>query len=121
MEIRDKKISIIGAVRSGVAAAELALEKGALPFVSDSGNEEKLSDAKKRFDELKINYEFGSHSEKIYDCDFIVTSPGVPSNSPVITKSIANGIDVYSEVEFASWFCKAKVAAITGRLLRQRC
>ena len=36
MNIDNKKISIIGAVRSGIAAAKLAKEKGAVPFVSDS-------------------------------------------------------------------------------------
>lgn len=114
MEIRNKKISIIGAVRSGIAAANLAKENGAIPFVSDSGSAEKLSDAKMQFDELGIEYEFGSHTDKVYDSDFIVTSPGVPSDAKVLQDAKDKGIEVFSEVEFASWFCKAKVAAITG-------
>lgn len=114
MNIRDKKISIIGAVRSGIAAAKLAKENGAIPFVSDSGSAEKLSDAKHQFDELNIEHEFGSHSDKVYDCDFIITSPGVPSGAKVIQNAKEKGIEIYSEVEFASWFCKGKVAAITG-------
>jgi len=114
MDIKDKKISIIGAVRSGIAAAKLAKEMGAIPFVSDSNNAEKLKDAKNQFDELGIEYEFGSHSQNVYNCDFIVTSPGVPSNATVLVTAREKGIEIYSEVEFASWFCKGKVAAITG-------
>lgn len=114
MDITNKKISIIGAVRSGIAAAKLAKDKGAIPFVSDSAGIEKLTDAKKQFDEMNIEYEFGAHTDRVYDCDFIVTSPGVPGDSPVLINAKEKGIEIYSEVEFASWFCKGKVAAITG-------
>ncbi len=40
MNIEDKKISVIGAVRSGTAAALLAKKLGAVPFVSDIGTKE---------------------------------------------------------------------------------
>ncbi len=114
MNIKDKKISIIGAVRSGIAAAKLAKLHGAVAFVSDSNTEEKLIDAKNEFERSGIDYEFGSHSTKVYDCDFIVTSPGVPSESEVLITAKEKGIPIYSEVEFASWFCDGKVIAITG-------
>ena len=37
LDIKNKKISIIGAVRSGLGAAKLAKQLGAIPFVSDAG------------------------------------------------------------------------------------
>ncbi|MEW6196080.1 MAG: UDP-N-acetylmuramoyl-L-alanine--D-glutamate ligase [Bacteroidota bacterium] len=114
MDIRDKKISIIGAVRSGIGAAKLAKKMGAIPFVSDSGTKENLKDAISVFDELGISYEYGNHSDRVYDCYFIVTSPGVPTNSPVLQKAVEKGIKIFSEVEFASWFCKGKIISITG-------
>lgn len=114
MDIRDKKISIIGAVRSGIGTAKLVKELGGLPFVSDSGTKESLKDAIAIFDSLRIDYEYGKHSERIYDCNFIVTSPGVPSDSEVLKKAFEKKISVYSEVEFASWFCKGKIISITG-------
>lgn len=114
MNIEGKKISIIGAVKSGIAAARLAKKLNAIPFVSDSSAEEKLINAKEIFEKENINYEFRLHSEKVYDCDFIVTSPGVPTNSEVLSKAIQNGIKIYSEIEFASWFCKASIISITG-------
>lgn len=114
MEIRGKKISIIGAVKSGVAAAALAKKLGAIPFVSDSSEVSKLLKTKNLFDAENIHYEFGVHSDLVYDCDFIVTSPGVPTNSEVLLNASAKGIKIFSEVEFASWFCKGKIIAITG-------
>lgn len=114
MNIEGKKISIIGAVKSGIAAARLAKKLNAIPFVSDSSSESKLANAKQIFENEEINYEFGSHSDKVFNCDFIVTSPGVPTNSEVLSKAIQKGIKIYSEIEFASWFCKAHIISITG-------
>ena len=114
MNITGKKISIIGAVRSGLGAAKLAKKLGAVPFVSDSGSKEKLADSVAVLEHSGIGYECGAHSDKIYDCDILITSPGVPTNSPVLVKAVEKGIKIISEVEFASWFCKGKVIAITG-------
>ncbi len=114
MDIRGKKISIIGAARSGTGAAKLAKKFGAVPFVSDSSPKDKLEKSISIFEYEKIAYELGAHSEKIYDCDFIVTSPGVPSDTPVLKKAEEKGIKIFSEVEFASWFCKGEIISITG-------
>jgi len=114
MDIRGKKISIIGAVRSGLGAAKLAKKLGAIPFVSDSSSEKDLSDSISVMKSESIAYECGAHTEKIYDCDLIVTSPGVPTNSVVLTNALKKNIKVVSEVEFASWFCKGSVISITG-------
>lgn len=114
MDIRDKKISIIGAVRSGIGAAKLAKKFGAVPFVSDSNSKDKLEKSISIFESEGIAYECGTHSEKVFDCDFVVTSPGVPSDSPVLLNAVKKEIKVFSEVEFASWFCKGGIISITG-------
>lgn len=114
MEITGKKISIIGAVRSGLGAAKLAKKVGAIPFVSDSGAKEKLIEWISKLEAERINYECGSHSDKVFDCDFIVTSPGVATDSEILVEARKRKIKIITEVEFASWFCKGKVISITG-------
>ena len=114
MNIEGKKISILGAERSGIAAAKLAKAKGAIPFVSDFAPLEKVEKRIAQLQEAGIEFETGEHSERVFDCEFIVTSPGVPSDVKVLQDAIEKGIPVYSELEFASWFCKGKVIAITG-------
>ena len=114
MEIKDKKISIIGAVRSGVGAAKLIKHLGGIPFVSDSGNADKLADSIKVLKENEIEYEVGSHTEKIFQCDLLVISPGVPTNSAIIQKATERKIKIISEIELAYNFCKGKIVAITG-------
>jgi UDP-N-acetylmuramoylalanine--D-glutamate ligase len=114
MYIKGKKISIIGAVRSGIAAAKLAKKLGAIPFVSDSGSKEKFENSIQVFESIGIDYEFGGHTEKIFNCDFIITSPGVPSDSPILLQAAERNIKVISELEFAAIFCDGIVISITG-------
>jgi len=113
-DISNKKVSIIGAARSGIAAAELALRKGAIPFISDRANEEKLSSNLSLIKQLNIDFEVGGHSEKIFDADIMVISPGVPTNSEIIQIAKSKNIKVVSEIEFASFFCFGKIIATTG-------
>lgn len=109
------KVSIIGAAKSGIAAAKLLNRHGAKVLLSDSSPEEKINKGNlNEIRSLNIKYETGFHSDKIFDCDLMVVSPGVPQDSEVIQTASAKGILVVSEVEVASWFCKGKIIAITG-------
>ena len=63
---------------------------------------------------MKLNYETDGHSEKVYKCDLMIVSPGVPSDAPVLKVAKGKNIKVISELEFASRFCKGKIVAITG-------
>jgi UDP-N-acetylmuramoylalanine--D-glutamate ligase len=114
MNIEGKKISVIGAVRSGIGAAKLIKKLGGFPFVSDSGDESKLSDSIKKLKELKIDYEVAAHTSKVYDCELMIVSPGVTSDAPILKNAAEKNIKVVSEIEFASSFCKGKIIAITG-------
>ncbi len=112
--IKGMKISFIGAARSGIAAAKLAKNLSARVFVSDAASKEKISNSVNELSKNNIPFEFGAHSEKMFDADLIVTSPGVPDDSFPITEAKRRGIEIVSEIEFASWFCKGKIIAITG-------
>ena len=114
LDIKNKKISIIGAVRSGLAAAKLAKILGAIPFVSDAGSEEKLKSSIEVLQKENIDFEVSNHSDKVFDCDLMVVSPGVPSNAEVIKNALNKKIKIISELEFASSFCKGNVIGITG-------
>ncbi len=113
-ELQNKKISVIGAERSGVAVAMLLHSNSANVFVSDFGKSES---AQKHIAELRaqnIECEFGGHSERVYDCSLMVISPGVPTNARVVVEAQRREIKVVAEIEVASWFCKGSIIAITG-------
>jgi UDP-N-acetylmuramoylalanine--D-glutamate ligase len=114
MEVKGKKISIIGAARSGVGAAKLVKRLGGIPFVSDFSPKEKIYDAVNQLEIEKINFEFGGHSDRVYESTLMIVSPGVPNDSQVLKNARAKGIKLISEIEFAYNYCKGKIIAITG-------
>jgi UDP-N-acetylmuramoylalanine--D-glutamate ligase len=113
-EVNNKKVAILGAARSGMAAASLLHQLGSHVFVSDIAMAEKKQQEIEILEGLGIPFEFGQHSEKVYDIDFTVLSPGIPLTSTVVQSILKKGIPIYSEVEVASWFCQSPIIAITG-------
>ena len=114
MEVKGKKISVIGAARSGIGAAKLVKRLGGIPFVSDFSPEEKIKDALKQLHKENIDFEFRGHSDRVYESSLMIVSPGVPNDSQVLKTARTKGIKLISEVEFAYYYCKGKIIAITG-------
>ena len=114
IEVEGKKISIIGAARSGIGAAKLIKKLGGVPFVSDFGSKEKLKESLNRLEQENIKYEFGGHSDSVYNADLMIISPGVPNDSAVVQNAHKKGIKLISEIELAYHYCKGKIIAITG-------
>ena len=114
INISGKAISIIGLGRSGVAAAKLAQHHGAHVFITDSISSELYRHTLNELKLLNISGEEGGHTDRIYNSDLIVLSPGVPKDSLIVTKAIERGIPVVGEIEFAFWFSKFPIIAVTG-------
>ncbi len=112
IDVKDKHIVIIGAARSGVAAAILLKNKGAQVFVSDFNQIGEYQ--KQLLLDQKIEFEEGGHSERTHKADFIVVSPGVPTEAPIVQHYLNSGKAVYSEIETASWFTDQSIIAATG-------
>ena len=108
--ILGKKIGILGAAKSGISAAKLAIKMGYEVVLSDINKNKKIDNGLKKL----LNIEFGCHSNLILDCDIIVISPGIPPNQPIIINAINKKIPIISEIEFASWFTKSKILTVTG-------
>jgi len=111
INLKDRNITVIGLARSGKAAAKLGIELGANVFISDQkGSNEELVE----LNQLGIQGEIGGHTNKIYEADLWVISPGVPKDSEMILKAQSKKIPIVGEVEFASWFTSAPIIAVTG-------
>src|ERR1051326_2350014 len=108
-----KSAAVIGAARSGIAASKLLVLKGYEVFLSDAGKT-LSSNVITELEKMNIDYEFGKHSDKVFEKDIIVLSPGVPQNSEVVQGAIKLQKPLYSEIEIASWFCEGKIISITG-------
>ncbi len=113
-ELKNLRISVIGAARSGIAVAKLLKSKGAEVFVSDHQPKEKLVESINVLESSAIHFEAGGHTERIFDSEIMVLSPGVPSNAKIVLEAESKGIRIISELELASWFSSAPIVAITG-------
>ena len=111
-EVSGKQITVVGAARSGIAVSRLLSESGADVFLTEF--KEGTAEMKQRLEESGVNFEFGGHTPRALDADFIVVSPGVPSNVPLLKSATEKGLAIYSEIEVAYWFCQAPIVAITG-------
>ena len=109
----NKKLVILGAGESGIGAAFLGIKKGYDVFLSD--NESIGKKLQKILDENNISWESGKHSlSKIETADFIVKSPGIPSDLPLISLLKSQGKKIISEIEFAARHTSATLIGITG-------
>lgn len=108
-----KRLVVLGGGESGVGTAILAKKKGYDVFVSDFG---KIKNNYKEVLVLnKINWEDEKHTEDlILNADIVMKSPGIPEKAPIVKKLIEKGIQVISEIEFASQYTEAITIGITG-------
>jgi len=108
-----KRLVILGGGESGVGTALLGKEKGFEVFVSDKGTiKDKYKDVLKH---NEIEWEEEEHSEKrILNADLVMKSPGIPDKVPLVKKLMEKGIEVISEIEFASNYTDAVIIGITG-------
>ncbi len=111
-EVTNKHIVVVGAARSGLAVASLLKRKGADVFVTD--NSAIAESAKSKLQELKIPFEENGHTDKAEGADFLVLSPGVPTEALLVQKYLEVGKKVFSEMEVAGWFNKSTIVAVTG-------
>jgi UDP-N-acetylmuramoylalanine--D-glutamate ligase len=115
MELKNKKVLVVGLGRSGAASAIFLQEHGARVIVSDSKSEAQLQGGVPALLDRGISIETGQHGERTFrDQDLIVVSPGVPSDQPQLQHARTLGIPVIGEVELAFRFLQGKVLAITG-------
>src|ERR1700694_1058070 len=115
MELKNKRVLVVGLGRSGVAAATFLQEQGARVIVSDTKTEAQLQNEISLLLDRGISIETGRHGERTFrDQDLIVVSRGVPSDQPQLQQARSLGIPVIVEVDLACRFLKGKIIAITG-------
>ena len=106
--MKGLRVGIIGAGRSGTAAARFLRGLGARVLLSESGrlNGPRLPG---------IRYETGKHTVRLLESDLIIRSPGVPGHLPILKSIRQKRIPIWSELELASRYAKYRdLVAITG-------
>jgi UDP-N-acetylmuramoylalanine--D-glutamate ligase len=107
-----RRVVVVGAARSGVAAAELLVRRGARVVLSES---RATVDDATRVQQAGVELELGGHTTATFErADLVVVSPGVPTEQPVFDMARRRGVEIIGELELASRWVKGQVVAITG-------
>ncbi|MBI2605112.1 MAG: UDP-N-acetylmuramoyl-L-alanine--D-glutamate ligase [Deltaproteobacteria bacterium] len=115
MKLKGKKALVIGLGKTGQSSARFLAKQGARVIVTDSKPKSEFTDAIKGLADVKIDFEFGKHSPKYFtSVDFIVLSPGVPSDIDGLVEARAKKIPIINDIELAYPFIKAPIVAVTG-------
>src|SRR5215472_7740303 len=115
MELKGKKVLVVGLGKSGLAAALFLRHHGAQVTVSDIRSAEALAQDIPALLEEGINVEAGGHGLLTFRRqDLIVVSPGVPLDTPELVQVRNFGLPIIGELELAARFLKSKTLAITG-------
>ena len=114
MNVAGKNILVVGLARSGAAAAEFLLSRGARVVVNDAKPESELKEAE-GLAALGIEVVAGSHPEELFEnSDLIVVSPGVPLALESFQRARSAGVPVIGEIELAARFIRGRLIGITG-------
>jgi UDP-N-acetylmuramoylalanine--D-glutamate ligase len=110
--VRGKQVVVVGAARSGIAAAELLLRRGARVTLQDVKTQ---IDEEERMRAAGVELELGGHNEStLLAADLIVLSPGVPAQQPALAAARRLGVPMVGELELASRWLRGRIVAITG-------
>ncbi|MFI3142507.1 MAG: UDP-N-acetylmuramoyl-L-alanine--D-glutamate ligase [Clostridia bacterium] len=114
--MKNKAILIIGAGRSGVAAAQMLMKLEKSVIIYDDNSNVNIGKINEVLPETgSVNFAFCDVSkldfEKIMLC---VVSPGVPLSNATMQHILCSGVPVIGEIELGYIYDKGEIIAITG-------
>lgn len=115
IELKNKRVLVVGMARTGVATALFCAARGASVTVTESRSEAEVALEATTLRAAGVNLEVGRHQEKTFlEQELIIPSPGVPADFSLLQAAQAKGITIWSEVELAYRFLRGRLIAITG-------
>lgn len=107
-----RRVVVVGAARSGVAAAHLLVARGARVTLTDT---RASIDAAPSLLDRGVSLQLGGHDPlTLADADLIVVSPGVPLDQPAFAPARTKGVETIGELELASRWLRGRLIAVTG-------
>ena len=115
MDLKGKRVLVVGMARTGIATAEFLKSKGSLVTTTDVKPAGEMKEAVQTLRGLDISMEWGGHrTETFLNQDMIVVSPGVDLNIEPIRTAIEKKVQVISEIELAYHFIQVPILSVTG-------
>ncbi|WP_175304454.1 UDP-N-acetylmuramoyl-L-alanine--D-glutamate ligase [Candidatus Nitrospira nitrificans] len=114
-QLAGTRVTVVGLARSGVAAARLLEEVGAVVTVTDRKDRRELLGVLDSLNQATTRVVLGKDYEEALDAaELVVISPGVPYRLEALERVRRRGVKVISELDLASRFLSAPILALTG-------
>src|SRR5580704_16875976 len=115
MELKNKRVLVVGLARTGIATALFCAARGAIVTATEGRPEAEISEAVVKLRAAGCTLEVGGHREETFlSQNLIIPSPGVPANHAYLEAARAARIPVWSEIELAWRFLRGRLVAVTG-------
>ncbi|HUE42964.1 MAG TPA: hypothetical protein VMP12_05335, partial [Candidatus Sulfotelmatobacter sp.] len=115
MDLKNKRVLVVGLARTGVATALFCAARGARVTATESRTEMQIGESVAKLREAGVALELGGHQDKAFvEQDLIVPSPGVPADFPQLLLARKAGAKIWSEIELAYRYLKGSLVGITG-------
>ena len=116
MDVRNKRVLVLGMARSGIAAAKLLAQKGAVVTISDMKAEESFGNSLDELRALGCIFALGEGPQKyLGNQDMMILSPGLPVAKPFVQEAIAGGVEVIGELELGARMMRGSLCAPAPR------
>jgi UDP-N-acetylmuramoylalanine--D-glutamate ligase len=115
IELKGKRVLIVGLARTGLATARFCAARGARVTAVDDRDAEQFGEAVDELRNLGCALAFGGNPVADFATqDLIVPSPGVPANHPGLVAARSAHVPIWSEIELAWRFLRGRLIAVTG-------
>ncbi|MFO7965026.1 MAG: UDP-N-acetylmuramoyl-L-alanine--D-glutamate ligase [Desulfobacterales bacterium] len=115
MDLRNKKVVVVGLKRTGVSLSEFLVQRGAAVVATDLSDGRDIGLFLDKIRRPGVSLELGKHRISTFEtADLVILSPGVPHNIPAVEAARAKYVPVMGELELASRFIETPIVAVTG-------
>lgn len=116
LDLRDKKVLVVGSGISGIGAVKALCHVGAHPILYDANEKLKKEEVvAKLAPGTSIQIVIGAlPKEMAQTVELVVLSPGVPTDTEFVEGFRARGIRIWGEIELAYRIGRGRVIGITG-------
>ncbi|MDH7485472.1 MAG: UDP-N-acetylmuramoyl-L-alanine--D-glutamate ligase [Anaerolineae bacterium] len=115
MELKDRRVLVVGLARQGTALARFLVGEGAQVTVTDIQPAQALAASLAALEGLPIRTALGGHPLSLLDdTDLVCLSGGVPTNIPLVAEARRRGIALSNDALLTLERSPATVMGITG-------
>lgn len=114
MELKDKRVLVFGAGKSGISASRLLQRVGATVLLYDGKADLDIGTLENKFEIVPEIYAGEFPKDKFNQISLMILSPGIAIDHPFVKEVEERGIPIWGEIELAYRFSKGKVIGITG-------